>query len=205
MVTVITKTIGPSGDYADFATAENNLATIANDNFGSTDLVASDGAIVFEAVAGSYGGVTFSSGLTSDATRNVTYKPAAGSEHGGDKAAGVIVTSTSYALDFQDDYTQVRGIVASSTNFYATVMRGNGVLLSGCIIDGTGASSHGVLATASGTALAPMRIENCVCQSLAQSALYTSAPSDTYVEIVNTTSIVGAGSGPRFASSSQAV
>jgi len=88
MVTVITKTIGPSGrDYATFTLAEADVTNIGT----SFDLVANDEAIVFEADAGTYNETVFyTSTLTTDATRNVTYKPADGSEHGGDPAAGVI-------------------------------------------------------------------------------------------------------------------
>jgi len=92
MVTVITKTIGSGRDYASFTLAEADVENIATLAFGSTDLVASDGAIVFEAAAGTYSdSVTFDSTLTSDAARNVTYKPAAGSEHGGVFGAGVVL------------------------------------------------------------------------------------------------------------------
>ena len=82
MVTVVTKTIGPAGrDYATFTLAEAAVESIATAEFGGTDLVANDGAIVFEADAATYSeSVSFSSSLTTDATRNVTYRPASGSE-----------------------------------------------------------------------------------------------------------------------------
>jgi len=47
MVTVITKTIGPSGDYASFTAAEADVVNIATAAVKSEDLVANDGAIVF--------------------------------------------------------------------------------------------------------------------------------------------------------------
>jgi hypothetical protein len=70
VVTVITKTIGPTGrDYSTFTLAESDVTNVGT----SGDLVANDEAIVFEADAGDYsenfqfftGG-----GLTCDATRN---------------------------------------------------------------------------------------------------------------------------------------
>ena len=72
MVTVLTRTIGPSGrDYASFTLAEADVTNIGT----SADLVANDEAIVFEADAGTYvERLTVDSTLVSDATRNVTYQ-----------------------------------------------------------------------------------------------------------------------------------
>ena len=80
MTTVYTKTVGPIGrDYATIAAAEADVENIGTSN----DLVANDEAIVFEIDAGTYdnGILSFDSTLVSDATRNVTYRPANGSEH----------------------------------------------------------------------------------------------------------------------------
>ena len=64
MVTVLTRTIGPSGrDYASFTLAEADVTNIGT----SADLVANDEAIVFEADAGTYelaaGAINFQSSL----------------------------------------------------------------------------------------------------------------------------------------------
>ena len=91
MVTVITKTIGSGKDYASFTLAEADVENIGT----SANLVANDEAIVFEADAGTYAGGTFiQSTLVTDPTRNVTYTVAAGSEHGGDPASGVIIETS---------------------------------------------------------------------------------------------------------------
>ena len=112
MVTVITRTIGPSGrDYASFTLAEADVTNIGT----SADLVANDEAIVFEADAGTYNeSVVFNSTLTTDATRNVTYKPAAGSEHGGVLGAGVHINSASQAAVVYDSHIHFTGLSIQS-------------------------------------------------------------------------------------------
>jgi len=144
VVTVVTKTIGPTGrDYATFTLAEAAVESIATAEFGGTDLVANDGAIVFEADAGTYvQSVNVSSSLTTDATRQVTYKPAAGSEHGGDFNAGVRVvfnTARNGCFDIADDFTHIVGLVCT-TDTGAVGNRGliqanaSGLLVEGCIL-----------------------------------------------------------------------
>ena len=192
----ITKTIGPSGrDYTTFTLAEADVTNIG----GSADLVNENERIVFEADAGTYNeSVTFISTLTTDATRQVTYKPAAGAEHGGDKTQGVIVTSSGFTLNIQDAHTHVRGLVAFSDQLYSALPREDGVLLADCIVEGTGVSTHAVLATDAGTASHPVRIENCVCRSANQSAVYINANIATQVTIFNATGIVAGGGLPAF-------
>ena len=134
MVTVITKTIGSGRDYASFTAAEADVQNIATLAFGSTDLVANDGAIVFEADAATYNeSVTFSSTLTTDATRNVTYKAAAGSEHGGDPATGVILGTGANTQTVQDDYTVLSGLHLNGSHQPS----GDGAKVSGCILTRT--------------------------------------------------------------------
>jgi hypothetical protein len=141
MVTVITKTIGPNPpapapptyDYGSFTAAEADVENIATLAFGSTDLVANDGAIVFEAAADTYNeAVTFQSTLTTDATRQVTYRAAAGSEHGGNIASGVRVTNSGIPLNLFDYHTRVEQLVAVSTGPYAIAVR-NGSSVDACI------------------------------------------------------------------------
>ena len=73
MVTVVTKTVGAGKDYATPALAEAGVAALATSEFGGTNLVAADGAIVFDIDAGTYAQLAASgSGLTTDATRPVT-------------------------------------------------------------------------------------------------------------------------------------
>lgn len=95
MPTVVTKTIGSGKDYATFTAAAADINSIATTAFGSTDLVANDGAIVFEADAGYYNeSVYISNSIVADATRTVTFKPAAGSEHNGNIDEGVVLIDT---------------------------------------------------------------------------------------------------------------
>ena len=54
MPTVVTRTIGVGKDYANFTAAEADVVNIATSAIGGADLVANDGAIVFEADAGTY-------------------------------------------------------------------------------------------------------------------------------------------------------
>jgi hypothetical protein len=194
MVTVITKTIGSGKDFPDFTTAEAAVPTIV----GGTDLVAADTAVVFEAEAGTYNeSLAFDGGLTTDATRNVTYKAAAGSEHGGDKTAGVVLTSSGSTLTVLDAYTNVRGIVVSSLSTYAFIIKGDGAVASDCIAVGANPSitSYGFYCSGGGTASAPIRIENCVAYSATAGALYAySVVADINIVIVNTTGIVTGGS-----------
>ena len=119
MVTVITRTIGhnppppalPTYDYGSFTLAEADMANIGT----SADLVANDEAIVFEADAGTYNeNVQILDGLTVDATRNITFTAAAGSEHGGSSDSGVILnksSNTSWAIFCRLPYTVLRGLV----------------------------------------------------------------------------------------------
>ncbi len=114
MVTVITRTIGSSGrDFATVALAEAAVGTIGT----SSDLVANNEAIVFEIDAGNYSDlVTIDSSLTTDSTRNVTYKPATGSEHGGKLNQGVIVAeSQDTSLRIRDAHTIINGLVLRAT------------------------------------------------------------------------------------------
>ena len=95
MPTIVTKTIGSGKDYATFTAAAADLNNIATAAFGSTDLVANDGAIVFEADAGYYNETVYiSNNIVADATRTVTFKPAAGSEHNGNIDEGVVLIDT---------------------------------------------------------------------------------------------------------------
>ena len=172
MVTVITKTIGSSGDYTNFTDAEADVESIATIAFGSTDLVASDGAIVFEADAGTYNeGVNFSSSLVTDATRNVTYKPAAGAEHGGVVGAGVNIDfNAASVIRLFDDFTVFSGLSLQQSSAVALVPvvylgDGVGTILEDCIVytgGDRGCLRAGLSATGPvGSASHPVRVKNC--------------------------------------------
>ena len=86
MTTVVTKTIGVGQNYETFRDAVNDIENIATSAIGGTDLVANDGAIVFNIISGQYTDSTdlyIDTSLVTDRTRNVTFKAADGHEHGG--------------------------------------------------------------------------------------------------------------------------
>ena len=168
MPTVVTKTIGPTGrDYATFTAAEADVENIATAEFGSTDLVANDGAIVFEADAATYSGqFTLESSLVCDATRNVTYKPASGSEHGGDKNSGVILTGTGLSLYLRDDFVLIEGLVfkSTTTNTTFTSIEKTGWVVDACIFvdDSATGQSSVVGLRPSPDASNPIVFQNCL-------------------------------------------
>jgi hypothetical protein len=191
VVTVVTKTIGPTGrDYTTFTLAEAAVESIATAEFGSTDLVANDGAIVFEADAGTYSApFTVTSTLTTDATRQVTYKAASGAEHSGSLSAGVILSNVSYLAD---SFTMLHGLVLSG-NSHTAGPTTEGVTYRSCL--GSNPISNVCFDTnGSGSAQYPTTYENCVgfgqssagSQRVWQLATYS---GDLYVKLVNCTCV----------------
>jgi len=186
MVTVITKTIGAGGgyDYATFTAAEADVENVATTAFGSTDLVANDGAIVFEAVAGTYAGSTlyFQSSLTTDPTRNVTYKPAAGSEHGGVFGAGVFIDRDAIV---RDSHTVLDGVGGSNQ-----IIAQSGA--AGVIIRNGIWRVFDTQANGAGTAAHPTVLENCLFYFAASNSVTirngASSPIG-YYRVVNCTAI----------------
>ena len=173
MVTVITKTIGPTGrDYTTFTLAEAAVESIATAEFGGTNLVTADGAIVFEADAGTYsesGTVFILSSLTTDETRQVTYKPASGAEHGGAESAGVIVQPSTGAtpFDVRDNFTALDGLVLKGTSVSANgVQTGSGtavgVSIKNCVVV---AGAYPLTLYGGGSVSDPIRVENCVART----------------------------------------
>jgi hypothetical protein len=207
----LTRTIGPVGrDYASFTLAEADVTNIG----GSADLVNENERIVFEADAGTYNeSVTFSSTLTTDATRNVTYKAAAGSEHGGDPEAGVIITSANNVLRVEEGFTNFHGLVVKATSSsYAHVVVNlryggswYGGLLRDLIIEASStANGYGVAtyrsfggATERGSADDPLVVENCVFRSIGIHGFayggFGSNPVNDYYRLCNCTFIRRAG------------
>ena len=194
MVTVVTKTIGSGKDYSSFTLAEAAVETIATSAFGGTNLVTGDGAIVFEADAATYSeSVSFSSSLTTDATRNVTYRPASGSEHGGSLSAGVIVSGSSgNTAGLYDDFINFEGIVLKSSASYAIAIGADGVTVDGLVMANT--NSH-VAIIQNGTALNPSRCLNCVAHATNGYGFYIFGTSTAaHAHLVNSTAIVSSGS-----------
>jgi len=168
MPTIITRTIdaGGGGDYTTFTAAEAAVVTLVT----TDDMVANDEAIVFECVAGTYSGnVNFNSSspgpaLTMDATRNITYRPAAGSEHGGALQGGVFINSASLN-NLVDSFTRLEGLGIYTTLSYAVYSSAGpeGIVLDGCIIDAAPGAQQVVVYLASGSVANPNRALNCVC------------------------------------------
>ena len=158
MVTVITRTIGPVGrDYSSFTLAEADVTNIGT----SADLVANDEAIVFEADAGTYNEYVFySSSLVTDATRQVTYKPATGSEHGGVPGGGVVINSTASINFLRDDYMIFDGMeVNGSSSQVFNIQVVTGATLRNCILDAA------VQNLVIGPGAVDLTVENCVLSS----------------------------------------
>ena len=174
MPTVVTRTIGVGRDYANFTTAEADVENIATSAIGGTDLVANDGAIVFEADAGTYNeNVTFQSTLTTDATRNVTCKAASGSEHGGLSSSGVrLAPTTGTVATIRDSFMALDGLVFDSgvSNGVRTIVT-DGLSIRNCVIN---AGGLGIMADYgnTGTAAAPLTVENCVITSAGQTIYF---------------------------------
>jgi hypothetical protein len=208
--TVLTRTIGSGKDYASFTLAEADVENIG----GSADLTFENEAIVFEADAATYTeSVTFQSTLTTDATRQVTYKPAAGSEHGGNPDAGVIVTSATYTLSVFDDFTHVEGLVAKATSSsyaHRVIFTGIGsdrlgLQFRGCVIEASeNANGYGLVdyrtsggASAHGTADHPMLVQNCVFRNIGVHGVSLGSFGTNYINdhwvITNCTFILKAG------------
>jgi len=187
MTTVITRTVGVGKDYATPALAEADVEDIATSALGGTDLVANDGAIVFEIDAGTYGQLATNSSLTSDATRNVTYKAAAGSEHGGSLNKGVILTHTGNTLIPSDDFTVFEDLVVKTSHNYALVSGANGVIYRNLVMANT--NSH-VMILQKGTADAPVKLENCVAHATNGYGYYVFGTSTAaHVHLTNCTSL----------------
>ena len=182
MVTVVTKTIGATGrDYSTFTLAEAAVESIATAEFGGTNLVTADGAIVFEADAGTYNeSVNFNSSLTTDATRNVTYKPASGSGHGGVLGAGVLLEGSSNQLAF-DDFQVFQGIEVKRSGSTSTCWDLNAaVVFDGCIL-GAVVQRPGATTTTNRTAF-----RNCVFTDCG-TAITIFNYGDSYVDVANCT------------------
>jgi hypothetical protein len=185
--TITTQTIGPVGrDFATFTLAEASLP--------AEDITFTNRAFVFEADAATYSeSVSFSSSLTTDATRNVTYRPASGSEHGGSLSAGVIVSGSSgNAAGLYDDFIHFEGIVVKSSASYAIAIGADGVTVDGLLLANTNAH---VAIFQNGTALNPVRCLNCVAHATNGNGFYIFAPSTAaHVHLVNSTAVVSSGS-----------
>lgn len=208
MPTVYTKTVGTSSrDYSTIALAEADVSNIAT----SADLVANDEAVVFEL----YDDSVFterpfiSGGLTTDATRNVTYKAASGEKHDG-TWSGVRVqpsSGTGHVFTVFDFYTVLEGIAIAQYASSATSDEGirlgqsggsywsEGVEINDCLIwAGPTAVSEGdgiyVGNYYTGLSSAPVKVQNCVIWGWDRCGVhmqqYTNGTDhEHYIDIIN--------------------
>jgi len=147
MVTIFTKTVGATArDYATIALAEADVSTIAT----SADLVSNDEAVVFEL----YNDATFSQvvvidgSLTTDATRNVTYKAATGEAHDGTRTVGVLAQPSAggHAFEIHDDFTvfegmRIRSGTGSSDECFRVTTGVVGLSVRGCQLEARAAAT----------------------------------------------------------------
>ncbi len=177
-----TRTVGTaSRDYSTFALAEADIATIAT---GTTaDLVTNNEAIVFDVYNDSVFSIfniTFDSGGTFDATRNVTWRAASGEEHDGTFGTGARGTwgGGGNQLVLEDDHTVFERLSfeRTSTGGGSLVILGigsgncHGVQMRGCILRKAGATSAGRVVGIygnqdMGTTDDPIVFENCLLDS----------------------------------------
>jgi hypothetical protein len=144
--TIITKTVGPAGrDYASPKLAGNAVDSVASAETGGTkNLVTSDIQIVFEVDAATYTDdldVDFT-GVTTDATRNVVFRPASGSEHQGDPSQGVqIDVSEKVGVRVNLSHTRIEGFVFKGGEVLVGSELGafgdpcEGVIIDSCLAD----------------------------------------------------------------------
>jgi hypothetical protein len=193
---VLTRTIGPVGrDYATFTAAEADVENIG----GSADLVFENERIEFLADAGTYSEkVTLGSLLTTDATRQVTYKPAAGSEHGGAVGSGVVIAGPSGTIPLVvgDDFLLLSGMNLVNNNGYSTTyVESKGSTLRDCISSGSSAASAGGFFIYGGDGANPNVLENCVSVMSGGSAFYAlGGVRQSNARFVNCTGSVVSGS-----------
>jgi len=193
----ITKSIDAAGggDYTTFTAAEAAVETLPTD----TDMVQRNEAIVFECVAGTYDGLIFSWTLTTDATRNVTFKPATGSEHGGVFGAGVILQDNTAVASYillmdgaSTNHCVFDGIalnVRSGVNARCSATRsGVGHIWRNCLFSSEGTQALNISEDpfSCGSASDPIVYENCVTKGSSAYA-FSSNKTGSSMRFVNCT------------------
>lgn len=177
MPTIYTRTVGTaSRQYSTNIAAEAAVPTIAT----SADLLANDEAVVFDNYNDSVfaGNLAVDGSLTTDATRNVTYRAASGEQHDGTSGTGVRwePSGASAVVENNDDYTKFEGLSLSqnssgdgrpiiATQFGAT-NAATGMVISKCLFDAGPATSaqgiHGANSTSVATSGNPVKVIDCV-------------------------------------------
>ena len=183
MVTTITKTIKPSGgDYTQPQAAWDDIPGIV----GQADLVAADTAVVFLMDAGVYDSFDCNKddSLTTDETRNVTFKRAPDTQgHNGKPGKGVLVrvaSGTAPAVIVQQDHVVLDGLSlrarqGENGNYGIWYKNTSGNIVRNCIIEADG--QYSILMQSDAAATAPISvIENIL-------AIGDGTDSDRYIDL----------------------
>lgn len=191
MVTTITKTIKPSGgDYSQPQDAYDDIPGIV----GSANLVTADTAVVFLMDRGEYDkfDCNLTDGLTTDATRNITFKAADGHDHGGKTSGGVRIVVASGvaapAVIIEQDHVALEGLTLVARqgvpdNYGVWCKMSEGNIIKRCVILADG--QHIILVEGNATGNAAMTvIENCL-------AIGDGTSEDRYIDLRGTDSRSG--------------
>lgn len=191
MVTTITKTIKPSGgDYSQPQDAYDDIPAIV----GSADLVAADSAVEFLMDSGAYEpfDCNLTDGLTTDATRNVTFKAADGQDHAGSVNGGVRIEvaegGTQPAVTVRQDHCAFEGLTVvarqgANGNYGFWCLNSEGNIIKRCIVIADG--QYSILMQSNATALSAVSvIENVL-------AIGDGTADDRYIDLRGSTSATG--------------
>ena len=191
MVTTITKTIKPSGgDYTQPQAAWADIPGIV----GQADLVAADTAVVFLMDAGVYDSFDCNKddSLTTDETRNVTFKRAPDTQgHQGQPGKGVLVrvaSGTAPAVILQQDHVVLDGLSlrarqGENGNYGVWCKNSSGNIIRNCVIEADG--QYSIQMQSDVTGLAPISvIENTL-------AIGDGTDTDRYIDLRGSTEATG--------------
>ena len=206
MVTTIIKSIGTnSRDYATITLATADVSNILT----GLDMVANDEALIFELyIDGNGSSQTFAErlaitdGLTTDVTRNVTFRAAAGNLHDGTRESGVRIKPLAggNCITVFDDHSRFENIEivpgsGFSNNGVKLTTGVVGVVLENCILEGFGSGDNrdGLLSGgfAVGSSSFPIVARNCWFNGFGNAGVYafnaTGGATDQYFDLVNCT------------------
>lgn len=206
MPTTITATVGVARDYLSLQAAYDDIGV----GLGSgTNLVANDEEIIIELHADAIyrERVTFDRGLTADATRRVTIRPASGDAHSGVIATNKLIfapsTGTGHIFTVLDDFIVFEGLqivqLAAGGSSDEAFRLGNsshtaeGTTIDKCLIYGSGttADQDGLYAGnwSVGSAANPILVRDCAIWGWGRGAihaqLFNQANKTHYWQIVN--------------------
>ena len=230
MVTTITKTVGATGrDYSTIAAAEADIITILSDAGHGTDMVSDDVAIIFELYIDGAGSsqtfaeaVTVDAAVTTDATRNITFRAAEADRHDGTRESGVRVKPSAGGHTFliKLNHTRLENLElvcgsGSSDECVRVSVDEVGVVIDGCLMEPNSVASPGASQNAVyfgnwsvGSATDPIVIQNCYMGGFDHfavlSQIYNGTGQTHYVNLINCTfELCDGGYGYRTSSATQ--